>query len=419
MLSSRTLKANAPALAASIPIVIIPITVLSIMLAAAQSLHLSIDETTSWIASLYGLSGLLNLMFAIRYRQPLIFTGNVFALIFFGSLGGQMSYPELVGACVVAGVIVLIVALFNLTDHLAAWIPAPIVLGLLAGAVLPYVSGIFNAMRDEPVIVLGTFVAFLLARRFISAHIPPILPAAVVGLALVVVTGGLGHLPANLALPRIVIIPPSFSLHAIATAAPVLVVLMVVQSNLPSVIFLQSQGYRPPERIIDGVSGIATVVGSFLGPGAQSLALPLVSLAAAPEAGELELRHRSVYISAVSFLLIAALAGAAAMLPVIIPIPLLLALAGLALEPVLAGALKAITRGPLLLGPLFAFAVALSKISFLGFGPLFWALVIGMAVSLLLERKEMSAQRRVGAEHAPPAPTQEIQPPRESDPAKA
>jgi len=125
-----------------------------------------------------------------------------------------------------------------------------------------------------------------------------------------------------------------------------------------------------------------------------SLALPLVALAAAPEAGEAHVRHRSVYVAASAVVLIALLAGVAASLLAIIPLPLLLALAGLSLEPVLASALQSVTRGPLVLGPLFAFAIALSKISFLGFGPFFWSLVLGLLISALLERKELSALHR-------------------------
>jgi benzoate membrane transport protein len=393
LLSRSTFRAGIPALAASIPIIIIPITVLSILLAASQSLHLSSAETTSWIISVYGLPGLLTLGFVLRYRQPLFLTGNVFALIFFASLGGQVSYPELVGASMLAGGIVLLVAIFNLTDRLAAWIPAPIVLGLLAGAVMPYVAGVFNAMRDEPVIVGGAFLAFLLSRRFLTARIPAILPALVVGLVLAALTGRLGQMPSAWSLPRLAMTTPSFSLQGVATVTPVLVVLIVLQSNLPSVVYLHSQGYHPPERVIDGVGGVATAVGSLLGPTAVSLALPLVALAAAPEAGELPVRHRSVYIGASAIILIALLAGVAAMLPIIIPLPLLLTLAGLSLVPVLASALQAITRGPLLLGPLFAFAIALSKIALFGFGPFFWSLVLGMLISVLLEGRELNVQR--------------------------
>jgi benzoate membrane transport protein len=71
---------------------------------------------------------------------------------------------------------------------------------------------------------------------------------------------------------------------------------------------------------------------------------------------------------------------------VLVPPVLLLAMAGLALLPALVAALREITTGPLILGPLFAFAIALSEMSLFGLGPFFWSLVLGTAVSLVLER---------------------------------
>jgi benzoate membrane transport protein len=55
-------------------------------LAVAQEMDLSEAETSSWIRAVYGLPGLLGLVLAIRYRQPLLLTGNVFVLIFIASL---------------------------------------------------------------------------------------------------------------------------------------------------------------------------------------------------------------------------------------------------------------------------------------------------------------------------------------------
>ncbi len=121
--------------------------------------------------------------------------------------------------------------------------------------------------------------------------------------------------------------------------------------------------------------------------------MPVTALVAGPDAGEHQLRHRAVYLASGPVLLIALLAGIAADLPAIIPLRLLLALAGLAVVDLLASALQQITRGPLLLGPMFAFAIALSQISILGFGPFLWALVIGTGISLLLERDELQMSR--------------------------
>ena len=49
--------------------------------------------------------------------------------------------------------------------------------------------------------------------------------------------------------------------------------------------------------------------------------------------------------------------------------------------------------GTLTLGPLFAFAIALSDMTLFGLGPFFWSLVVGTAISLLLEREGWAESR--------------------------
>jgi benzoate membrane transport protein len=202
----------------------------------------------------------------------------------------------------------------------------------------------------------------------------------------VVLTGQLGAFPSSFALPSLDILRPEFDWSAIATATPVLVALLTVQSNIPSVIYLRSQGFRPPERVINVTSGVGTIVGSFVGPIAVSFALPPVLLTAGPGAGPRSIRYRSVYLPVAAGLLIAVFASTAANLAVLVPPTLLLAMAGLALVGGLVGALKEIVRGPLILGPVFAFAIALSDMTLFGLGPFFWSLVLGAGISLLLER---------------------------------
>jgi benzoate membrane transport protein len=180
---------------------------------------------------------------------------------------------------------------------------------------------------------------------------------------------------------------PEFSLPAILSTTPVFIFLIVLQANLPSVRYLQGQGYQPPTFVLGMVSGLGTLLGSLLGPTGISLSLPVTSLVSGPEAGVREIRHRSVIMASGAALLVGALAGFAARLPEVLPRGLLVTLAGLALIDVLGGSLRRIGQSPLRLGPLLAFAVSLSDISLLGFGAFFWALVIGTAVSLLVERE--------------------------------
>jgi benzoate membrane transport protein len=333
----------------------------------------------------------LSLILAIRYRQPLLITGNLFFILFISGLEGQFNYPELIGASIVAGAVVLLLGILGLTERLAAWIPAPIVFGLLAGAVMPYVAGIFTALGDGVAVVGGTLLAYLASRRALGARVPAILPAMITGFVVAGVTGQFESLnePLSLAVPELTL--PVFSLPAILTATPVFVVLITLQANLPAVRFLYSQDYDPPQTTITAVSGMGTILGSLLGPTGISLSLPATSIVAGPGAGEQEIRHRVVYLAGGATLLVGLLAGVSADLAQAIPLALLLTLAGLSLVNVLGDALQRVAQGPLLLGPLFAFAIALSEISFLGFDNFFWSLVIGTGVSLLLERDGLRA----------------------------
>jgi benzoate membrane transport protein len=267
--------------------------------------------------------------------------------------------------------------------------------------VLPFVVGLFDAMGQEPVVIAATLAAYVLGRRFLSARIPAILPALVVGLALTGAAGLYGTLPSGWAPPPLVLTRPTFSAEALLTVVPIFVALVALQANLTATVYLRSQGYRPPSRVIDVATGLGSMLGSALGPAPICLVSLLTPLTAGPEAGEREVRHWSVYAVGVVLLVIALGAGIAAQLPSLLPLPLLLAIAGLGLVGVLAEALGEMMRGPLLVGPLFAFVAASSHLTLVGLGPLFWALVIGTAISLVLEAgalRELRARAEASAE---------------------
>jgi benzoate membrane transport protein len=413
--SREELRRTLPAMIAGLTVTIVFLAVLSIVLTAAgpHGMGLSERQTSGWIALIYGLPMIPSLVLTLRYRMPLLLTGNIFALIFFVSLGDRIGFPELAGASILAGAIVLVTAVFGLTGQLAAWIPAPIVQGLIAGAVMPFVINIFSSLSTSegatkvPIMVGCAVLAYLLSQRFLGTRLPPVLPAFLAGFLAAAVTGQLGAFPSTFALPGLEFVRPEFSWTAIATVTPVLLALMTVQSNVPSVIYLRSQGYRPPERILNVVSGAGTLLGSLFGPITVSLALPPLLVTAGPTAGDRAIRYRSIYLPVAAGLLIAVFAATAADLAVLVPTVLLLTMAGLALVPALAVALREISKGPLVLGPLFAFAIALSNMTVFGLGPFFWSLVLGTAVSLLLERegwKRLSSEAAQEADAPEPVP---------------
>ncbi|HEY3072298.1 MAG TPA: benzoate/H(+) symporter BenE family transporter [Candidatus Limnocylindrales bacterium] len=376
-------------MAAALPAVMVFLAVLTIPLSAAPSLGLSTGQLSSWVFALYAGPGILGLWLAIRHHQPLVLTGNVFAIILFASEARHVSFPALAGASVVAGAAVAALGVAGLTRRLTRLVPPPIVVGLLAGAVLPFVVRLFTNVGQDPLVVGGALAGYLLGRRFLSS-VTPLLPALVVGVTLAAATGKLG-LPPTFSLPQLAVTLPTFSVEALVTVTPIVIAIMVLQANLPSLVFLRSQGYDPPEREIDLVSGVGTVALSFLGPNAVSVPLPIMPLVAGPECGASDRRVRAATAAGIALIVIGLFAGVAVGLVTFLPGPLVQGLAGLALLGVLATSLKQVVAGPLVLGPLVAFVVVQSSLTLLGLGPFFWALVLGVAVSRLLEPGELRA----------------------------
>jgi len=178
---------------------------------------------------------------------------------------------------------------------------------------------------------------------------------------------------------------PSFSPAAILTIVPVAVPLIALHSNLTAVTYLRNEDYDPPARAIEVATGATTAVASFFGPSPVCMGSLLTPLTAGHEAGERAVRPWAVYAGGAAFLLIAICAAVAAELPVILPLPLLLAVAGLALIGILGQALGEITKGPLRVGPIVAFAIASSTLSLGGLGAAFWAIAFGTLTSWLVE----------------------------------
>jgi benzoate membrane transport protein len=392
-MSVRMSRIPLSALGAAITVVLMFVSGFGIVLASAETMRLSSSETMSLFIALHGMTALMSLVLTVRYRQPLMASYNFAGFLLLVSAAGQYGYREMAGGVLVAGLLVVVIGAFGLSARIAALVPAPIVLGMLAGVVLPFVVGIFTAMSDAPALIGLMVVGFVLARRMLNTRVPAILPALGVGLLVAAVQGDVHRFPDGWVLATPSISLPAWSWQAVLSISPVLAVLIAANANLAMTVYLRAEGFHPPTRGLDVVSGIATMVGSLFGAVPMCMGSVFAPLTAGPEAGDRAQRHWSVYLAAGGLLGIALMAGMAAQLPAMIPASLLLAIAGLALLPVLAQTLSAITSGPLRLGPLFAFVVASSEMSLLGFGPLFWALVIGMAVTLMLEQREWQAMR--------------------------
>ncbi len=384
------------AITSGLTIALLHVAGISILLAAAEAFALSSGELSTLIVGGHGLTAIWTVALTWLFRVPIIVGMSAFSLLFVMSLAPSYSYPEIMGGILVGGVLIVLAAVMGLSTRLTTLVPTPIVFGLIAGALLQFAVGIFNDMAVEPAMIGFTVLAWLVARRFLPAQLPAVLPALVVGVLVAAMSGMLRGARDPWSLPALTTAGPIFSWQAVVSIAPVVAILVSANANLGTIVYLRSQGFEVPERGLHVATGVATMVGACLGAIAICAGAVLMPLVAGPEAGAAGQRHWAAYAAAVGMIPIVVFAAVAAQMPEMIPVALLLAIAGLALLPVLGQMLSGALGGPLRLGPLLAFVVAASDLTLWGFGAAFWALVIGMAASLLLEPDEIAAARAPG-----------------------
>lgn len=388
------------AITSGLTIALLHVAAISVLLAAADAFALSARETTMLIVGAHGLTALLSVGMTLLYRMPMLIGLNATSLLFLMPLATSFSYQEMMGGVVAGGVLVVVVAFLGLSARLTALIPVPIVFGTVAGAILPFVIGIFDALAVEPVMIGLAFASFILARRVLPAHIPAVLPALLVGILVAGWDGMLRGARDPFALPMVSTAGPAFSWQAVVAIAPVVAILVSANANVASIIYMRSQGYDPPERGVNIATGLATIAGGCLGVIPISKGTLLMPLVAGPDAGAREHRRWASYASGVGMALIVVFAGVVAQMPRMVPMPLLLSVAGMVLLGVLGQMLVGAIGGGLRVGPLLAFTVAASDLTLWGFGPAIWALVIGTTATLLLEHEALSALRAPAASPA-------------------
>src|SRR5919202_6409882 len=77
-----------------------------VQIAVTGQFGLSADQVSSWIFIIWFSGSVASIGLSLVYRQPIPITSTIPGLIFLGTLAGRFSFPELVGANMMAGVVI-------------------------------------------------------------------------------------------------------------------------------------------------------------------------------------------------------------------------------------------------------------------------------------------------------------------------
>ncbi|UCF75979.1 MAG: benzoate/H(+) symporter BenE family transporter [Betaproteobacteria bacterium] len=358
-------------------------------IAVSEQLGLATAQTSSWIFIVWFSGAVATIAISLYFRQPIPITWTIPGLIFLGTLAERFTFAELIGANLVAGVVLLVLGLAGVGGRIMQWLPLPIIMGMFGGSILSYVVRMVTATVED-VAVAGTAVAcYLFGRLINNPRIPPIGLAVVGGGIAVWLVGTGGAQPVEWVLPELSLPPMTFSLSAALAVSLPLVVLAIGLGNVQGLGFLIGQGYKVPVNPVSTVVGVASIVNAFFGGHPATVARTGVAILASPESGPVQGRYWAAVISAALTIALALAATPVASLLGVLPKSYIYALAGLAILASLQDAFEKAFSGGLRFGALVGFIVAATPFAVLGISSAFWAIVAGLAASWLTERKQL------------------------------
>jgi len=354
-------------------------------------LGLSIEQTSSWIFIVWVSGAVSSIALSLHYRQPIPITWTIPGLIYLGTLADRFSFPELVGANLVAGIVLVVSGLLGLGGKLMRWLPLPIVMGMFGGSILGYFTRMIAATVDD-FAVAGTSVACYLIGRFLAnPRVPPV-GLAVLGGGVAVAIVGMGSMQSvEWQLPTLVVPNVKLAPSAIVAVSLPMVVLAMGLGNVQGLGFLMAQGYGVPVNRVSTVVGLNSVVNAIFGGHAATVARTGVAILGGPDAGPMAGRYWAAIFAAVLTVGMAFAATPVASLLKVLPETYIFAIAGLAIVSSLQDAMEKAFSGKLRFGALVAFAVSMTPFAVFGITSAFWAMVAGLVASVLVERRDLFA----------------------------
>ncbi len=146
------------------------------------------EVINSWFFAIFVGGGLLSLLLAFLYREPICGAYPIAGSALLVTVLDGYSLSEAVGAFLVSGVLVLLIGVTGLFDAVMERVPNEVIMGALAGILLPFGIEVFALLPGQPVLVGAMVAAFLVGVRLVRA-VPPALLALVAGFVVAVASG--------------------------------------------------------------------------------------------------------------------------------------------------------------------------------------------------------------------------------------
>ena len=357
----------------------------ALILTGLQAAGATADQAATGLMAVTLAMGVCGIISSLVARLPIGVAWSTPAAALLAGLAVHPSggFSDVVGAFIVAGLLITASGLWRPLGRAVANIPAHLANAMIAGILFQLAVAPFEALGQSAVAVLPmilTWVVVSLVAR--TWAMPAALLAFVVTLILLGPQSPSTTLEITRLLPPLDFVLPTFDLAiSFGLGVPLFVVTMAGQ-NIPGVAVMKASGYEINPSPWFTLTGISSILAAFWG----GIAVNLAAITAAMMAGEQSHRDpkRRYWAGAMAggaYVVFALLTSAVVALIGLAPLYMVKALAGLALIPAFMMAMsRAASQADNLDSAAITFIASASGVSLFGVSGAFWGLVLGFGV---------------------------------------
>jgi len=362
---------------------------LAIVMSVAREGKLDESMAISWIFSSFLFAGLATMYVALQTKQPIVIAWSIPGAIIIGKyLAAGGTIYDAAGAYIVISVAVLVLTATGLIKRVIEHIPVPIMLGMVGGVLVSYGIGAFsNGLLNPQVYGLMILVYFLwLSIGSLSRLVPAVVVAAIAGGFLVYYSGLCKSVSISWEVASPVFITPQLDFFSLLALGIPLFFMVVGVQNIQAVGVLQSRGYKPAINTIYTIPSLITFLNAIMCAHTAVTAGPSTAIVSSDAAGKKEYRYIAAFFEGIFWVVIGLMGKVGVELLKLFPGDFMKVLVGLALYDVFISTFHGAFGQRFRYGAVAAFFVASTNVTLLKVGAPFWAIVIGVVVSMLTER---------------------------------
>ncbi|MFV0594943.1 benzoate/H(+) symporter BenE family transporter [Shewanella sp.] len=368
-----------------------------IILQAADAVGATSAQMSSWLWALGVGMGVTSIGLSLYYKNPVLTAWSTpGAALMVSSLAG-LSIHEAVGAFLISSLLITLCGLAGWMDKLIRIMPPSVAAAMLAGILLQFGLGLFQAMQTQLSLILLMLLVFVVLKPWAPRYIMLLTLVAGIGMSYQLNLLQLDKLELQFAAP--VWIAPTFSIASVVGVALPLFVVTMASQNMPGVAALHGHGYRPPISPLITVTGLMGVLFAPFGGFAFNLSAITAAICMGKEADPNPATRYWAAVWGGVFYLITGLLGATVVgLFAAFPKELVLAIAGLALLGTIGNSLTAaLADNDEREVAVITFLVTASGVSILGIGSAFWGLLLGFLMHYWHKHRALTTAKQAKA----------------------